>query len=52
MINLGRMRSKTLYYLILSAIIEYSGMSNNNEKHCQEGYASKNDIQEARKKME
>lgn len=57
MINLGRMRSKTFYYLLLSVIIEYGSMLETNEKSCQDifspGYIkSNNDRNEFKKKLE
>jgi hypothetical protein len=44
MINFGRMRSKTFYYLILSAIIEYSSMLDD--------FKSAIDTSEAKKRLE
>ena len=54
MINLGRMRTKTFYYLILSAIIEYGSMLENIDRCFQdifnsEDFTSKNDSSEAKK---
>jgi hypothetical protein len=44
MINLGRMRSKTFYYLLLSLIIEYSSMLEANEEYCQDIFSSEDFI--------
>jgi hypothetical protein len=57
MINLGRMRTKTFYYLILAVIAEYSNMLETNEKYLQdifnsEDFTSKNDSSEAKKRLE
>jgi hypothetical protein len=54
MINLGRMRTKTFYYLLLSVIIEYTSMLKTNEKDIfsSEDFISKNDSSEAKKKLE
>jgi hypothetical protein len=57
MINLGRMRTKTFYYLILAVIAEYSNMLETNEKYLQdifnsEDFTSKDDGCEAKKRLE
>jgi hypothetical protein len=57
MINLGMMRTKTFYYLILAVIAEYSNMLETNEKYLQdifnsEDFTSKSDSSEAKKRLE
>lgn len=56
MIHLGRMRSKTFFYLILSAIVEYRHIMETNERYCQESFISENitskyDSNEARERL-
>jgi hypothetical protein len=56
MINLGRMRTKTFYYLILSAIIEYGSMLENIDRYFQdifnsEDFTSTNDSSEAKRRL-
>jgi hypothetical protein len=56
-INLGRMRTKTFYYLILAVIAEYSNMLETNEKYLQdifnsEDFTYNNDGSEAKKRLE